>query len=209
MIFHNTDTYSLFSLYKRGGIKSKAFKKKILGKKFGKKNFRKLWKNKFGKKILKKNVRKKFWKKNVGKINYKTKIFITKIYSNIDKCHTIFSLLAPFDKTGRKTGKTSVVYDSKKAVSRALTGRKECRDSKEVGRKDIYHGLRAVGNALTTWAISLHRLFEILDPLALTIKRRPLNTKRKSNVVHQLSYGVEFTGVNTSALILGTFRESE
>ena len=33
--------------------------------------------------------------KNVRKINYKTKIFITKIYSNIDKCHTIFSLLAP------------------------------------------------------------------------------------------------------------------
>ena len=32
---------------------------------------------------------------------------------------------------------------------------------------------------------------------------------KKSNVVHQLSYGVEFTGVNTSALILGTFQESE
>ena len=42
-----------------------------------------------------------------------TKIFITKIYSNIDKCHTIFSLLALFGKTGRKTRKTSVVYDSK------------------------------------------------------------------------------------------------
>ena len=51
--------------------------------------------------------------KSFGKINYKSKIFITKIYSNIDKCHTIFSLLALFDKTGRKTGKTSVVYDSK------------------------------------------------------------------------------------------------
>ena len=47
---------------------------------------------------------KSFDKKNVGKIKYKTKIFITTIYSNIDKCHTIFSLLAPFDKTGRKTG---------------------------------------------------------------------------------------------------------
>ena len=51
--------------------------------------------------------------KNFGKINYKTKIFITKIYSNIDKCHTIFSFLAPFDKTGGKTGKTFVVYDLK------------------------------------------------------------------------------------------------
>ena len=32
------------------------------------------------------------------------KKFITKLYSNIDKCHTIFALLASFDKTGRKTG---------------------------------------------------------------------------------------------------------
>ena len=37
-------------------------------------------------------LEKKFWKNNFGKINYKTKIFITKIHSNIDKCHTIFSL---------------------------------------------------------------------------------------------------------------------
>ena len=75
--------------------------------------------NKFGEKILKKkvgenffflisgknfgNFEKKFWQKKFGKINYKKKIFITKIYSNIDKCHTIFALLAPFDKTGRKT----------------------------------------------------------------------------------------------------------
>ena len=43
-------------------------------------------------------------KKNVGKINYKRKIFINKIYSNIDKCHAIFALLAPFGRTGRKTG---------------------------------------------------------------------------------------------------------
>ena len=47
---------------------------------------------------------KKFWKKNVGKINYKKKIFINKIYSNIVKCHTIFALLASFDRRGRKTG---------------------------------------------------------------------------------------------------------
>ena len=65
------------------------------------------------KKIWEKKCWKSFDKKNFGKINYKTKIFTTKIYSNIDKCHTIFFLLAPFDKTERKTGKTSVVYDSK------------------------------------------------------------------------------------------------
>ena len=45
------------------------------------------------------NFEKIFAKKNVGKINYKTQIFITKIYSNIDKCHTFFS---PFDKNRTK-----------------------------------------------------------------------------------------------------------
>ena len=80
--------------------------KKILGKKFCEKHFgkeilkKKFWKKKFGKKIFEKS----FDKKNFGKINSKTKIFITKLYSNIDKCHNIFALLAPFDKTGRKTG---------------------------------------------------------------------------------------------------------
>ena len=82
--------------------------KKIWRKKLKKKNFRK-----FKKKNLEKNGEKKFWKKNfekkirqnnVGKINHKTKKFTTKIYSNIDKCHTIFALLASFDKTGRKAG---------------------------------------------------------------------------------------------------------
>ena len=49
----------------------------------------------------KKNFGKSKTKKN-EKINYKTKIFITKIYRNIDKCHTIFALLAPFDKSRPK-----------------------------------------------------------------------------------------------------------
>ena len=76
-------------------------KKKFLEKKFDKKILGK----KFRKKILGKKFRKKsFDKKNVGKIDSKTKIFITKLYSNIDKCHTIFVLLVLFDKTGRKTG---------------------------------------------------------------------------------------------------------
>ena len=43
-------------------------------------------------------MEKGFDKKNFRKINYKTKIFLTKIYSNIYKCQTIFALLAPFDK---------------------------------------------------------------------------------------------------------------
>ena len=47
-------------------------------------------------------LEKSFDKKNVGKTNYKIKIFMTKIYSNIDKCHTIFALLAfdPSTRTG-------------------------------------------------------------------------------------------------------------
>ena len=82
-------------------------------KKFYETNFeksfeKKMWKKNFGEKILKKKCWKKvlaksFVKKSFGKINYKRKIFINKIYSNIDKCHTIFALLAPFDRTGRKT----------------------------------------------------------------------------------------------------------
>ena len=48
---------------------------------------------KFNNKKLEKNfkgkiMKKKFWKK----------IFITKIYTNIDKCHIIFVLLASLDK---------------------------------------------------------------------------------------------------------------
>ena len=58
---------------------------------------------------------KSFDKKNLGKINSKTKIFITKLYSNIDKRHTIFALLDPSTKQGGRQGvmKTSVAYDSK------------------------------------------------------------------------------------------------
>ena len=68
----------------------------MLRKIFGKK----MLKKKFWKKVLEKS----FDKKNFGKINYKRKIFINKIYNKIDKCHTIFDLLAPFDRTGRRSG---------------------------------------------------------------------------------------------------------
>ena len=36
------------------------------------------------------------------KKNFKTEIFITKIYNNINKCDTIFALLAPFHKNREK-----------------------------------------------------------------------------------------------------------
>ena len=50
------------------------------------------------KKFSKKTFVKKFSQKNLGIINYITNLFITKIYSKIDNCKTIFALLAPFEK---------------------------------------------------------------------------------------------------------------
>ena len=92
------------------------FGKKMLGKKF--------WKKILGTKFWKKILGTKFWKNKLQK----KKIFITKIYSNIDKCHTIFALrlFAPSTEQGERQGvmKTSVAYDSKYAMSRARIGRK-------------------------------------------------------------------------------------
>ena len=67
-----------------------------------------------GKSFDKKMFEKSFDKQKFGEINSKTTIFIIKLYSKIDKFHTIFSLLAPFDKQGGRQGvmKTSVAYDS-------------------------------------------------------------------------------------------------
>ena len=90
-------------------VGKKMLEKKLRRTKLKKKLGKKIWRKNFEKKVL----REKFWKEmleisfdkeNSGKINYKTKIFITKIYSNIDKCHTILALLAPFETTRRKTG---------------------------------------------------------------------------------------------------------
>ena len=72
-------------------LSGKNLKKKILEKKCGEIFFFNLEK-KFKKKVLKKKfqekiLKKSFDKKNFGKINYKTKIFITKIYRNNVKCH--------------------------------------------------------------------------------------------------------------------------
>ena len=156
---------------------------KQIGEKFWKKNFRKkisknfffkFWKKKlkkncwkkisvksFGnkswwKKFWKKKVRKKISEKSFGKINYKRKIFIDKIYSNIDKCHTIFALLAPFDRTGRKTGSNENVYGIWfKIGSVARSHWTQVMWRFERSRDKRYnHGLRAVGNLLTTWAVS-------------------------------------------------------
>ena len=110
---------------------------------------KKCWKNKF-KEI---NFGKKPWQK---KINYKRKIFIAKIYSNIDKCHTIFALLAPFDRTGWKTGSNENVCGiwSKIGIV-ACSHWTQVMWRFERSRETRYnHGLRAVGNSLTTWAVS-------------------------------------------------------
>ena len=78
--------------------------------------------------------KKKFW---INKLQNKTKLFITKIYSNIDKCHIIFALLAPFDKTGRTTWSNENVCGIWFKMSRARIGRKECGDLNELGRKSL------------------------------------------------------------------------
>ena len=138
---------------------------------------------KFGKKMLEKI----FDKKNLEKINYKTKIFITEIYSNIDKCNTIFALLAAFDRTGRKTGSNENVWCiwfkiGSVARSHWTHGMWRFEPSRE---KRYNHGLRAVGNSLTTWAVSASSMVrKILIRLAPTIKRRALNTTRKSSIVY-------------------------
>ena len=104
---------------------------------------------------MRKKFKKKVLKKNFGKINYKWKIFITKIYSNIDKCHTICALLAPFDRTGRKTGNNENVCGIWfKIGSVARSHWTQVMRRFERSREKRYsHGLRAVGNSLTTWAV--------------------------------------------------------
>ena len=101
-------------------------------------------------------LEKSFDKKNFGKITYKRKIFITKIYSNIDNCQTIFALLPPFDRTGRKTGSNKNVCGIWfKIGSVARSHWTQVMWRFERSREKRYnHGLRAVGNSLTTWAVS-------------------------------------------------------
>ena len=106
--------------------------------------------------LTKKMLEKSFDKKNFGKINYKRKIFIIKIYSNIDKCHIIFALLAPFDRTGRKTGSHESVCGigfKIGGVARSHWTRVMWRFER-IREKRYNHGLRAVGDSLTTWAVS-------------------------------------------------------
>ena len=97
IIFFVTQIHRIRFVFVNGrASRIKPSKKKIMKKSFEKKNF--------GKNILEKKCWKKVLiKKKIGKINYKRKKFITTIYSNIDKCHNIFALLSPFDRTERKT----------------------------------------------------------------------------------------------------------
>ena len=118
--------------------------------------------NKFWKEVGKKFLEKKFGEKNVGKIYYKRKIFITKIYSNIDKCHTIFALLAPFDRTGRKTGSNENVCGIWFIIG--SVARSHCRqvmcDLNEVGRKDIITACKLSVTRLPRERYLLHRWYE-------------------------------------------------
>ena len=166
------------------------------------------------KKIWGKNCGKKFWQKNVGKINYKTKIFITKIYSNIDKCHTIFALLAPFDKTGRKTGRNvNVCGIWFKIASGAHSHRTQGMWRFERNREKRY--ITACELSVTRLPHErylLHRWYEILVPgLPLRWSAEHL-VPRKSQALYISCFLVVrywIVTVNTPALILGTFREPD
>ena len=130
--------------------KNKFWKK--VGKNFGKK----ILKTQFWKKIRKKNFRKKFWQKKFWKNRLQKKNFHKRNYSNIDKCHSIFALLAPVDRTGRKTGSNENVcgiWFKIGSVARSRWTQVMWRFawSRE---KRYNHGFRAVGNSLTTWAES-------------------------------------------------------
>ena len=108
------------------------------------------------KNLEKKMLEKSFDKKNYEKINYKRKITITKINSNIDKCYTIFAFLALFDRTGRKTGRHENVcgiWFKRGSVARSHWTQVIWRFERS-REKRYNHGLRAVGNLLTTWAVS-------------------------------------------------------
>ena len=155
----------------RKEVGNKFLEKKICEKIVGKKFWKKILWEKFWKKMLEKS----FDKKKFGNINYNRKIFITKIYSNIDKCHTIFALLAPFDKTGRKTGSDENVcgiWSKIGNVARSDWTQVMWR-FKRSQEKRYNHGLRAVHNSLTTWAVSassvVRKKFEF--GLASTMKR--------------------------------------
>ena len=138
----------------------RSWKKKknlILGKKFGKKNFEK------------KGLEKRFDKKKFGKINSKTKIFITKLYSNIDKCHNIFALLAPFDETGRKTRSNVNVCGiwfkigsvARSHWTQGMRWFERSREKRYITACELY-GI--YGNSLPYERYLLHRWYDIFDP---------------------------------------------
>ena len=138
-------------------------------------------------------MEKSFHKKNFGKINYKRKIFINKIYSNIDKCYTIFALLAPFDRTGRKTGSNENVCGIWFKIGSVAGSRStQVMWRFERNREKRYnHGVRAVGITRL-----LHERYVNMSGIGGTAclhdeAAEPQCQKKKSNVVHQLSYSVD------------------
>ena len=166
----------------------------MLKKKFWKENFEKkvlkikILENSLRKKLKESNFGKMIWQKKFWKNKLQRKIFITKIYSNIDKCHTIFALLATFDRTGWKTGSNENVCGmwSKIGIV-ACSHWTQVMWRFERSRETRYnHGLRAVGNSLTT--IGGTKIFS--SGLPSRWSGGALSATKKSNVVHQLSYGV-------------------
>ena len=133
-------------------------------------------------------LEKSFDKKNFGKINYKRKILINTIYSNIDKWHTIFALLAHFDRTGRKTGSNENVcgiWFKIGSVARSHWTQGSMWRFELSRDKRNNHGLPHE-------QYLLHRWYEKNFSSGLPPRRSggALSATKKSNVVHQLSFGV-------------------
>ena len=92
-IFYIRDTWRVRFVSVNGEASEiKLTKKKCSKKRFGIENFRKKFKKNYW----------KFFFLNVVNKNFQTKIFIIKIYNNINESDTIFALLASFDKNSEK-----------------------------------------------------------------------------------------------------------
>ena len=131
---------------------------------------------------VKYRIYEKFFSKQIFKKNFKTKIFITKIYNNIIKCDIIFTLLAPFDETGRKNEKVFDIRTRHSFKIGSFTLALHARNvpiSTKSGEK-IYHGLRAVGNSPATFLGSICSIDDheiLVQGLPLRFSAKQLVTK--------------------------------
>ena len=123
-------------------------------------------------KILKKKCWRQFWKKNFWK---------TMLEKSFDD--PICALLASFDKTESNENVCGIWFKID-SVARSHWTQEMWRFERS-REKRYNHGLRAVGNSLTTWVVSASSMVRnYSSELAPTIKRWALNMTRKSSIVY-------------------------